>query len=67
MEEEQYVKIPLSRYTELILAEQKAEQYKKYLLSYSFKKPFMDVLLAIEQKTLFDLNKEDKKESEDKE
>lgn len=63
--EEQIIKISLERYTELIQAEQKAKQYKKYLLSYSYKKPYMDILLTIEQKDLSQLNKEYLKESED--
>lgn len=64
--DEQYVTLPLTRYTELIKKEQKAEQYKKFLLSYSYKKPFSDVLLAIEQKYLYELNNEDTNEREEK-
>lgn len=56
--DEQYITLPLTRYTELIKKEQKAEQYKKILLSYSNRKPFMDILLTIEQKFLSELNSE---------
>lgn len=63
--EEQIVKLSLERYTELVKAEQKAKQYKKYFLSYSYKKPYMDILLTIEQKDLAQLNKEYLNESEE--
>lgn len=58
MEEEQYITLTLDRYTELIKKEQKAEQYKKILLSYSNRKIFADILLTIEQKYLGELNRE---------
>lgn len=66
MEEQQFVKVTLERYTELIKSEQKANQYKKFLLSNSHNTRNADILKSIEEKDLFTLLDENRKESEEK-
>lgn len=62
----QTVNLSLERYSELIRAEQKAKQYKEFLINYSYKTKFLDILLTVEQKNLSELHEESRKNKEEK-
>lgn len=59
--EEQKVTITLERYTELIKSEQRANQYKKFLLSNAHNNRNADILTSIEEKDIFTIMNENKK------
>ncbi len=60
--EEQWIKVPLERYTELIKAEQKYAQYKQYLINTSTNKG-IEFMKAVERKNIWEII-EPNKESE---
>ena len=61
--EEQWITVPLDRYTELIKAEQKYSQYKQYLINTSTNKG-IEFMKAVERKNIWDIIEQNKESEE---